>query len=536
MGYAAAILVTGLATALCSFAGPYLDHSSLIMIYLLSAVFIAVHFGRGPSILASLLAVGEFYYFCILRIFSFAATDAQYVISLAAMLAITILITTFTSEIQAKAELGRAREKRSEALRALSTDMSLLRGRDKLIVVALNHVRTFFEAKVGIYLPDTTGNLCEYTADSGLVKIERQTNEIALRAFQNRQICGLGKEPFASAASLYLPLIASQGVVGVLQVSPGSKSCLTLTDDLELLETFANQTALCIEVATLSERTQLAAIQIEREQLRNVLLSSVSHDLRTPLATITGASSSLVEDRLSLNESQKQELAQVILEEAEHLNNHVRNLLEMTKLESGPLTVKKRWHSIEETVGACMTRLERHLTGRQIHIQIPLDLPLVPFDEILIQQVFLNLLENAMKYTPPASDIDIDAHVEPAGKDTPTGWIEITISDRGPGLKPGEEEKIFIKFYRSVAACQHMGVGLGLAICRAIIKAHGGTISAANRKGGGAEFRIRLPLDGVPPASIIELGLDEFDEAIGNNTPAEAGAQSDEVVHTGEQE
>jgi len=530
----AAILVTGLATALCSYASNYLDHSNLIMIYLASIVFVATRFGRGPSILASLLAVGEFDYFCVPPHFSFVVTDTQYFITLAVMLIVTILITTLTSEVKSQVELGKTREKRSEALRALSTDMSLLRGRDKLIAAALRHVRTFFDARVGIYLPDATGKLCEYTADPGLVKAERQPSEIALWTFQNRQMCGLGKEPFASAPSLYLPLMASQGVMGVLQVSPSSGSRSTVDPDLELLETFANQTALCIEVATLSECTQAASIQIEREELRNVLLSSVSHDLRTPLATITGASSSLVEDKFSLNESQKQELAQVILEEAEHLNNHVRNLLEMTKLESGSLTVKKKWHSIEETVGACMTRLERHLTGRQIHIQLPLDLPLVPFDEILIQQVFLNLLENAVKYTPPGSDIDIDAHVEPAGKDTAPGWIEIAIRDRGPGLKPGEEDKIFVKFYRSVATSQHMGVGLGLAICRAIIKAHGGTITAANRQGGGAEFRIKMPLDGMPPASIIELGLDNDDQAAGHTDTALSGAQTGTVAHTGE--
>lgn len=537
IGCLATVLITGLATAVCSTASHFLNPSNLIMVYLLAVVYVAARFGRAPAILATVLSVAEFDFFCVPPHFSFLVMDTQTIITLLVMLAVTTLITTLTSEVHRQAMLGRIREKRSEALRALSTEMSLLRGRDKLIAVALRHVRSFFDAQVGIYLPDENGVLSEYTANPDLSKLDRPVNEMAVWAFENKKNCGLGNEPFASSASLYIPLIASQGVVGVLQFSPKPSARIeTLAGNLELLETFASQTALCIEVATLSERTQNAAMQIEREELRNVLLSSVSHDFRTPLATITGASSSLIVNKLSLSDAQKQELAQVILEEAEHLNNLVRNLLEMTKLESGPLTVKKKWHSIEETVGACLTRLERHLTNRQIHIQLPIDLPLVPYDEILIQQVFLNLLENAMKYTPEDSEIDIEAHAEPQAAGDAISWIAIKVSDRGPGLKSGEEEKIFIKFYRSNPSSQHMGVGLGLALCKAIVKAHGGTIAASNREGGGAEFLIRLPLSGTPPASIVE----PFDAADGKaggkqQEEEEEEEETESSAHKGEQ-
>lgn len=541
MGYIAAILVTGLATALSAYASRYLDHSNLIMMYLLSIVYIATRFGRGPSIIASILSVAEFDYFCVEPRYHLGTTDWQYIITFTVMLTIAILITTLTSEVQAQAELARSREKRSEALRALTTELSVTRGRDKLVEVALRHMRTFFDAMVGIYLPDLDGRLFEYTADHGLVKIERPDNEIASWVYENKQSCGLGKGPFATAASLYIPLLATQGIVGVLQASPRGESRLNLSDDFQLLETFAHQTALCIEVALFAERTQDAAIQIEREQLRNALLSSVSHDLRTPLATITGASSSLVEDRSTLSDSQKQELSQVIFEEADHLNNLVRNLLEMTKLESGPLTVKKTWHSIEELVGSSMTRLERHLKNRLVHIHVPRELPLVAFDDILLQQVFLNLLENALKYTPDGSPIDIDAGLEP--KDKPE-WVVVNFSDRGPGLKEGEEDKIFIKFYRSATASQHMGVGLGLAICRAIIKAHGGTISARNREGGGSIFCLKLPIEGSPPASIMEAheepgrasGIEEMPASAGGSPDSESRATSMPEVPAEEKE
>lgn len=517
MGYVAALLITGIATALCSYASAYLDHSNLVMIYLLCIVYIATRFGRGPSILASLLSVAEFDYFCVKPLRTFAVSDWQYIITFTVMLAIAILITTLTSELQAQAELGRLRERRTEALRAFSTDLSLSRGRDKIVEVSLRHIRICFDAMVAIYLPEPgTGALHEYTADQGLVKLDRPANEVALWVFEHKESTGFGKGPFAAARSIYLPLIASQGVVGVLQVSLRGDDRSLFADDLELLETFANHTALCMEVAALSEQTQKTAINLEREQLRNVLLSSVSHDLRTPLATITGASSSLVEGESTLDEEQKKELAAVILEEADHLNNLVRNLLEMTKLESGAPEVKKHWHSVEELIGSAMNRLERHMKNRHVYISLPYDLPLVPLDDVLMQQVILNLLENVLKYTAPETDIDIGAHLEsadPGANDV--SWMNITVADRGPGLKPGEEEKIFTKFYRSAATSQnlHLGVGLGLAICRAIINAHGGTIIARNREGGGSEFIIKLPLEGEQPSSIMDMVAEKTADA-----------------------
>ncbi len=533
MGYLAAILVTSLATLLCWQASFYLDHSNLIMIYLLCIVYIATRFGRASSILASFLSLAEFDYFCVNPRFSLAITDWQFIITFTVMLTIAILISTLTSELQDQAEQRKKREKRSEALRALSTDLSRTRGWDKLTDIAIKHIRTFFDAMVGVYLPDPNGKLLEYTADRGLVRVERQDNEIALWAYQHREACGLGRGPFAQASSLYLPLIASKGAVGVLQVSPRGEPRIADQDDMELLETFANHAAHAIEVAQLSELAKDAAMRVEREQLRNALLSSVSHDLRTPLATITGASSSLVESRESLNEAQKQELAEVILEEAEHLNKLVRNILDMSRLESGPLAINKSWHSIEEIVGSCMTRLEPHLGKRQVSIKIPKELPLIPLDELLIQQVLMNLLENAIKYSDPDSEVEIEAALEDGADSHPdkeadketnfeAGSVLVTIADRGPGIVPGEEEKIFAKFYRSNPVSQQIGVGLGLTICRAIINAHGGSISAANRRDGGTIIKIRLPLEGSSPSS-LPLAEEANETGITGNNIGETG-------------
>jgi two-component system sensor histidine kinase KdpD len=255
-----------------------------------------------------------------------------------------------------------------------------------------------------------------------------------------------------------------------------------------LMEAFANQAALAIERVRLADETQQARLQIETEQLRNSLLSSVSHDLRTPLAAITGAASSLMDGEDSLNPAARHEMAQTIYEEAGRLNRLLRNLLDMTRLESGALHINKESQPLEEVIGAALSRLEEALADRAVNIQLPADLPFVPIDSVLIEQVFINLLENAIKYTPAHSPIDLSASQVGAS-------IEIEVADRGPGLPPGDEQRIFEKFYRAPASPNGSGVGLGLTICRGIVEAHGGRIWAENRSGGGAVFRFTLPIE-----------------------------------------
>jgi two-component system sensor histidine kinase KdpD len=257
-----------------------------------------------------------------------------------------------------------------------------------------------------------------------------------------------------------------------------------------LLETFANQTALAIERATLAEEAQAAQLRVEGERLRNSLLSSVSHDLRTPLAVITGSASTLLESGGALEATVQQGLLQTIREEAERLNRLVQNLLEMTRLEAG-VEVRKEWHSLEEVLGAALSRLEMALRDRPVHTDMAKDLPLVPMDDVLVEQVLINLLENAAKYTPADTAIDVRAWPE-------DDQVMVEVADRGPGLAAGDENHIFEKFYRG-AARDARGAGLGLAICRAILEAHGGRIWAQNRSDGGAIFRFSLPVDGTPP-------------------------------------
>jgi two-component system sensor histidine kinase KdpD len=234
------------------------------------------------------------------------------------------------------------------------------------------------------------------------------------------------------------------------------------------------------------------SIRVTTEERRSSLLSALSHDLRTPLAAITGAATTLRDESAAIDSGQRRELLDTICEEADRLERLVRNLLDMTRLESGALVVRRQWMPLEEIVGAALTRVESQLDGRPVRTDLPVDLPLVSADGVLLEQVFVNLLENAAKYTPPGSPLEIGAHAE-------AGRVLIEVRDRGPGLPVGKEEAVFEKFVRGTHAGV-AGVGLGLPICRAIVEAHGGTIRAENREGGGALFRISMPLPRQPPA------------------------------------
>jgi two-component system sensor histidine kinase KdpD len=256
---------------------------------------------------------------------------------------------------------------------------------------------------------------------------------------------------------------------------------------MHLLEAFASQAALSIERDRLESEAQKAQLNVDTEKSRNALLSSVSHDLRTPLAAISGAATSLRCDADRLSPAAKQELVDSIIDESHRMSRLISNLLEMTKLESGKVQIKKEFCPIEEIVGSALARLEQTLKSRPIKISLPPDLPLAPIDILLIEQVFINLLENAAKYTPDGSPIEISAT-------SSSKEISVVVADRGPGIAQGEEKKVFDKFHRAHNHNKVAGAGLGLAICRAVIEAHGGGIVAENRPGGGALFRFSLPL------------------------------------------
>jgi two-component system sensor histidine kinase KdpD len=366
-------------------------------------------------------------------------------------------------------------------------------GTHQLAGVAVQQLTAIFAGDVAIFLPDEEKQL--KLATGSHVEFALTENEIAVAqwVFAHQQQAGVGTNTLPSAQALYLPLGGSQGSVGVLAIRPADPEQLLGFDQRQLLETFASQIALALEREQLAAQVQAVLLQAETERLRSSLLASVSHDLRTPLAVITGASSSLLESEDSLCAETRRELYQTIFDDSNRLSRLVDNLLDMTRIESGSVVVQKQPHVIEEIIGSALGRLSKQLAGRQIKTHLPDDLPLVQLDDMLIEQVLTNLLENVQKYTPAGSPIDVGAWPQ-------DGQVVVEVADRGPGIPDDEIELVFEKFYRGrVAALDgRRGAGLGLAICKAIITAHGGRIWCENRPGSGARFCFSLP---IQPAS-----------------------------------
>jgi two-component system, OmpR family, sensor histidine kinase KdpD len=489
-GYALGVVAicTGIAWAMF----PYFAFSNLIMVYLLGVIVVATRYGRGPSLLASLLSVGAFDFFFVPPYFTFAVSDTQYFITFSVMLIVAVVIGGLAARIRAQAESARERERRMAALYAMSRELASTRGVQGLLAAAIRHITEVFRTRVAVLLPGPDGRLDG--AGSVGAEFPMDTSEVAVSqwVYEHGQVAGQGTDTLPGATGLYVPLLGSRGTVGVLGLRPSDPRSLQTPEQLHQLETFASQTALAIERARLAEEAEQAQVRAETERLRNSLLSSVSHDLRTPLASITGAASTLLENEARLDAATRRDLLEALHEEADRLNRLVQNLLEMTRLEAGALVPHTAWHSIEEVVGAALGRFGKSLAERPVTTRIPAELPLVPMDDVLIEQVLINLIDNAIKYTPPGTPIEVSA--EEIG-----GTVMVEVADRGPGLPPGEERLIFEKFHRTDPAPSVRGAGLGLAICQGIIQAHGGRIWAENRAGGGVALRFALPLKDAPP-------------------------------------
>jgi len=489
--YGWATAVVALATGAAWLTLPYFELANLVMVYLLGIVVVATRYGQGPSLVASILSVAALDFFFVPPVFTFAVSDVKYLFTFVVMLVVGLVTSGLAARIRTQAEAARLREQRTAALYAMSRELASTRGVDMLLTIAMRHISEVFRSQVVVLLPGAGGALV--CADGGQFALDSNELGVGKWVHEHHQPAGLGTSTLPGAAALYLPLQAPRGPVGVLGIRPADPHSLDAPDQLHQLETFANQTALAIERAQLADEAQQAQVRMETERLRNSLLSSVSHDLRTPLATITGAATTMLENGAKLNDRTRQGLLESVREEADRLNRLVQNLLEMTRLESGALQLRKEWHPLEEVIGAALGRLGKELADRRVDTRVPPDLPLVPIDDVLIEQVLVNLLDNAVKYTPGGSPIRIIA--------TSTGEaITVEVADHGPGLPRGEEDKVFEKFYRGMPGGR--GAGLGLAICQGIVKAHGGNIWAQNLPEGGVAFLFTLPLAGKPPASV----------------------------------
>jgi two-component system sensor histidine kinase KdpD len=490
--YGRAVAVVAVTTAAARLLAPMSELSNLVMIYLLGIVVVAMRTGRGPSLLAAVLSVAAFDFFFVPPYFTFAVTDARYLFTFAVMLVVSLVISGLTVRTRAQAAAAEHREQRTAALYAMSRELASTRGVDALLQIAVRHITEVFRSQIVVLVPGPDGALTPW--NGGQFTLDARDLGVGRWVYEHRQPAGLGTATLPGASALYVPLLASTGAVGVLGIRPADAHAMDEPERLHQLETFASQTALALERARLAQDTRDAELRIETERLRNSLLSSVSHDLRTPLATITGAVTTILDEGGRLDAETRQELLESVREEADRLNRLVQNLLEMTRLESGALQLRRELHPLEEIVGAALSRLGKRLGDRRVTTRVPPDLPLVAIDDVLIEQVLVNLLDNALKYTPPVSPIEIIATATDRN-------VTVEIADHGPGLPAGEEDRVFEKFYRGQPTGGR-GAGLGLAICRGIVRAHGGRIWAQNLPGGGVAFLFTLPLGDAEKAAV----------------------------------
>lgn len=486
-GYAWAAGVCAVTSVLAWLVMPWFDLANLIMFYLVGVVWVAARFGRGPAVLGSVLSVLAFDVFFVAPVLSLTVADSRYLLTFLIMLAVALTISGLAANLRYQARIAMYRERRTRALNELGRELAGALLPEQIVETARQHLENLFQAKVCILLPDAQEKIHAPYAEQKEASLEPA---IAQWVYDHQQPAGYGTQSLAGAPMHYLPLKAPMRTRGVLALLPSQKRLIFLPEQARLLETLAGQIALALERVHYVEVAQDALVRMESERLRNGLLAALSHDLRTPLTVLAGLADSLPLAGPPLPAAQA-EIAQAIRTEALRTSLLVSNLLDMTRLQDGSVRLKREWQPLDEVVSAALQSLAGQLARHVLHIDLPADLPLVEFDFVLMERVFCNLLENAAKYTPPGSRVEIAAC--DAGE-----RIEISVSDNGPGLPPGKEEMLFEKFTRGQEESPVSGVGLGLAIVRAIVEAHKGTVRAENRAEGGARFIISLPA-GEPP-------------------------------------
>ncbi len=469
-----------------------LSEANVVMTYLLAVVVVAFRCGRNPAIVASVLAVLLFDVLFVLPYYTIVVDDAQYVITFAVMLFVGLSVSTLAARVRRQAEMSRRNERRAEALYRLGRKLSGINGKDFIAAEAERAINEVLGGEAMILLP-LHGELRPVLMQHKTFAASHSEIGAAQWVYDHAQAAGRGTDTLPSAPSLYLPLLSPNGSVGVLAIRHQDAAQLRMPEYRVILENYSTQIAMALERDRLMLESQTARVEVESEKLRNTLLSSVSHDLRTPLAVISGASSSILNNP-AMDASTQRELLQTVFDESDRLARLVENLLRMTQVTSAQFLVEKHWHPVEDVVGSSLKRLEHLLGSRPVNVTLPSDVLWGQFDAVLIEQVLLNLLENACHYTPADTPVDI------------TGWSDrhqtvIEVSDYGPGLAAGDEQRIFEKFQRGAnSKADSRGSGLGLAICRAIVRAHGGEITAQNReKQTGVIFRVSLPVNGAAP-------------------------------------
>lgn len=462
----------------------YFDPPNLLALFILTVVVVSLRLGWAVAIWAALMSVACFDFFFVPPYLSFAMSDTQYLFTFVLILIIALVSSEVGNRLRADARSARVGERREATVARIARDLSGASKPEQIVGICMETIGPLFEAKVTLMLPDSSNSL-RSSETEGFEDLS-----VAQWAYDHVKPAGRGTETLSAAEALYLPLKAPMECHGVLAIQPSSWKSIEKSDDKRLLEACSSSIALALERIRFAEIAQDTLVRMEGERLRNSLLSAVSHDLRTPLTAIRGLAETL-EHASDLPETSRSEVASAIRHQAEGLQSVVANLLDLARMQSSGIRLNLEWHSLSEIVGSALSRLEPNLVGRDVRASLPDDLPFLEVDASLIERVLVNLLDNALKYTPQETRIRIGAK---AVGDS----IYCFVEDNGKGLPSGDPEQLFEPFVRGQKESAISGVGLGLALCRNIIHAHGGTIRTEMVQPSGTRFEIRLPLGTVP--------------------------------------
>ncbi len=476
------LVATG--TGLSVFLKQYLSPTNLVMIYLLTVVIAAGYLGRGPAILTSLLGVLSFDFFIIPPAMSVAVADTEYVLTFISLLAVGLLISTLMAQQREQLEAIRLYEGETSALYALSRDLAVAEEIAAIVLAIVTNVGHTLARDVVVFLAED-GALRRFPLDD-TVPLDVQERAVVEWVWTTRRPAGLGAEQYGDAPGYYVPLKTAQRALGVLGVRSREEPEALTAPQRRLLEALVGQAALALERAQLAEITRRAQLLEATEKLQAALLNSISHDLRTPLVTITGALTTLDDAETALNAQARRALIGTAREEAERLNRLVENLLDMTRLEAGALRIRQAPEDVQDVIGSALEELGPRLGQRPIRVDIAANLPFAVLDFVLIVHVLVNIMDNALKYSAPGAPITVQARAV-------AGEVEIRVIDQGIGIPPEDLLRIFDKFYRVQRPTHVSGTGLGLAISKGIVEAHGGRIWAENAPEGGAVIVLRLP-------------------------------------------
>jgi two-component system sensor histidine kinase KdpD len=464
-----------------------LEPANLVMLYLASTVISAIYLGRGPSLLVAVTGVLAFDYFLVPPYFTFAVSDTQYLITFLVLFVVSLVISSLTARVREQAEAAIQREKQTSALYSLSRDLASVTDLHMVVKTVIQQIEQAFGRQVAIFLPENK-QLRVFAASQNYIP---DANEIAVAAwaFEHDEPAGRSTTTLPAASIRCQPLKTAQGIIGVLGVHPSDVGSFLSPEQRQTLAAFTSQVAIAIERASLAEQARKAELLQAAEKLQTALLNSISHDLRTPLVSITGALTSLDEQAESLNENHRRSLIVTAQEEADRLNRLVGNLLSMTRIESGAIKLHREPEDLQDVIGTALEQLGKRIEHHLVNVEVPIDFPLVPMDFSLMVQVVVNILENAIKYSPESSLIEISAYLM-------DGKARLQVADRGVGIPPEDLERVFDKFYRVQRPESVSGTGLGLAISRGLVEAHHGIIRALCRDGGGTIVSVDLPLNG----------------------------------------